>query len=88
MKQVNLLSHLDAAPVKRTVVETEPNRAERSSKENNEKLLGEVVAPNDLTHSKAKKLLNLASNSQHAPVYAESKILLKYLLKTIIKTEK
>jgi len=39
MKQVSLLSQLDSAPVKRTVVETEPNRAERSAKENNEKLL-------------------------------------------------
>jgi hypothetical protein len=74
MKQINLLSHFDAAPVKRTVVETEPNRAEKSAKENNEKLLREVEAPNSITQSKAKKLLNLASNSQFAPVYSQSNL--------------
>jgi hypothetical protein len=74
MKQVSLLSRLDSAPVKRTVVETEPNAVERSAKETSEKLLGEIPAPKEITQSKAKKLKNLASNLQDAPVYAESKI--------------
>ena len=74
MKQINLLSHFDAAPVKRTVIETEPNRAEKSAKENNEKLLREVEAPSYITKSHAKKLLNLASNSQNVPVYSQSKL--------------
>jgi hypothetical protein len=58
MKKINLVSHLDPAPVKRTVVE-------KSAKENNEKVIAEV-APQTLTESKAKKLKNLASNSQES----------------------
>lgn len=80
MKQINLLSHFDTASVKRTVVETEPNRAETSAKERNEKSLNEVKTQATFSESKIKKLKNLASDSQQLPVYCQSNLIIFNIL--------
>jgi hypothetical protein len=77
MKQMNLMSNLDTSKVKRNVVDTEPNRNERSAKESNEKQINEVPAV-PLTQSKAKKLMNLAGNTGEA--FSKSNIYLFILL--------